>query len=115
MQNTRPILILGLAFSMAPRDVQAQFVVSGPGGSIGVQNPNGTYTYIYPQRLQSGANIAVPGSHQMTPYGNIWLGYDGQVHGNLVDPQTGDIHLRSAKTNRSTPVPQPRNYAFRSR
>jgi hypothetical protein len=51
----------------------------------------------------------------MTPYGNIWLGYDGQVHGNLVDPQTGDIHLRSAKTNRSTPVPQPRNYAFRSR
>jgi len=74
-------------------EVQAQFVVSGPSGSIGIRNPNGTYTFIYPGRLNPAANIARPGTFQTTPWGNVWAGVDGQVHGNLVD-QTGNIHLK---------------------
>jgi hypothetical protein len=109
------ILILGIVFAVAASEAKAQFIVNGPGGSLGIRNPNGTYTFIYPQRLQPGANIAVPGSQQMTPNGNIWLGWDGQVHGNLVDPQTGNIYLRSAKPKNSTPAPQTHNYGYRSR
>jgi hypothetical protein len=96
------IFTLAIVLVAAAQSAKAQFIVTGQDGSLGIRNPNGTYTYIYPQRLQPGANMAVPGSQQMTPWGNTWLGWDGQVHGNFVDPQTGDIHLRSVKTKNTS-------------
>lgn len=76
-------------------EAQAQFIVNGPGGSMGIRNPNGTYTYIYPERLNPWANAAQQGTQQTTPFGNMWVGLDGQVHGNFVDPSTGNVHVKS--------------------
>ena len=96
-------MVLGLVCAVAASEASAQFIVTGPDGSLGIQNPGGSYTYIYPGRLNPAANMVIPGSSQMTPWGNIWLGWDGQIHGNLVDPSTGDIHLRMQKKGRSAP------------
>lgn len=96
MRSSLLALVLGCA-AMAASEARAQFIVSGPDGSIGIRNPSGSYTFVYPQRLNPLANVAQPGTPQMTPNGNVWVGYDGQVHGNLVDPMTGDIHLRSRR------------------
>ena len=95
--------VLGLVFAVAASEANAQFLVAGPDGSLGIQNPGGSYTYIYPGRLNPAANAAVPGTNQTTPWGNIWVGLDGQIHGNLVDPVTGDIHVRKLQKGRSAP------------
>jgi hypothetical protein len=86
------------------------FVVNGPDGSLGIANANGGYDYYYPDRMNPFANIPVPGSKKMTPNGPVWLGWDGKVHGNIQDPNTGDMHIRyapgapSVKEFHSTPV-----------
>jgi hypothetical protein len=77
---------------LAASNAHAQFIVYGPNGSVGIQNGLGSYTYIYPDRLNPWANLAVPGSTQQLPNGQIWQGWDGKVHGNVVDPSTGDMH-----------------------
>jgi hypothetical protein len=77
-----------------------QFLVRGPDGSLGISNFNGTYTYIHPERLNPGAGNAMPGTTQWTPNGMIWQGQDGMTHGNLVDPWTGDIHVKSHRPGR---------------
>jgi hypothetical protein len=78
---------------LAANNAYAQFITFGPNGSVGIQNGAGSYTYVYPGRLNPWANLAVPGSTQQLPNGQIWQGWDGQVHGNVVDPSTGDIHV----------------------
>jgi hypothetical protein len=83
--------VVGLA-----SQAQAQFIVRGPEGSIGIRNGAGSYTYIYPSRLRPGANWAQPGTYHNTPFGDVWIGWDGDIHGNLVDPATGDIHLKNS-------------------
>ena len=90
---TAAIVVLGFTAANA----QAQFLVRGPDGSLGIRNGCGTYTYIYPERMNLGANIAQPGTYHNTPYGDTWVGMDGQVHGNFVNPETGNIHVRSPK------------------
>ena len=85
------VLVLGGSM-LAASHAQAQFIVYGPNGSVGIQNGLGSYTYIYPDRLNPWANLAVPGSIQQLPNGQIWQGWDGKVHGNVVDPSTGDMH-----------------------
>ena len=86
------VLVLG-GVVLAANNAHAQFITFGPNGSVGIQNGAGSYTYIYPGRLNPWANLAVPGSTQQLPNGQIWQGWDGQVHGNVVDPSTGDIHV----------------------
>ena len=85
------LLVLGGSM-LAASNAHAQFIVYGPNGSVGIQNGLGSYTYIYPDRLNPWANLAVPGSTQQLPNGQIWQGWDGKVHGNVVDPSTGDMH-----------------------
>ncbi len=85
------LLVLGGSILTA-NITHAQFLKFGPNGSVGIQNGMGSYTYFYPDRLNPWANLAVPGSTQQLPNGQIWQGWDGQVHGNLVDPSTGDMH-----------------------
>jgi len=86
------VLVLGGSV-LAANNAHAQFITFGPNGSVGIQNGAGSYTYVYPGRLNPWANLAVPGSTQQLPNGQIWQGWDGQVHGNVVDPSTGDIHV----------------------
>jgi hypothetical protein len=90
---TLAIVAAGLTASQA----HAQFLVRGPDGSLGIRNGCGTYTYIYPERLNPAANTAQPGTYQNTPYGDTWVGMDGMVHGNFVNPETGNVHVRSAR------------------
>jgi len=85
------LLVLGGSILTATT-THTQFLKFGPNGSIGIQNGTGSYTYFYPDRLNPWANLAVPGSTQQLPNGQIWQGWDGQVHGNVVDPSTGDMH-----------------------
>ena len=85
------LLVLGGSI-LAANSAHAQFIQFGPNGSVGIRNGLGTYTYIYPDRLNPWANLAVPGSTQQLPNGQIWQGWDGKVHGNVVDPSTGDMH-----------------------
>jgi len=87
-----PVLFLVGCSVGASSSAHAQFIKFGPNGSVGIQNGLGSYTYIYPDRLNPWANLAVPGSTQQLPNGQIWQGWDGKVHGNVVDPSTGDIH-----------------------
>lgn len=77
---------------LAADNAHAQFIQFGPNGSVGIRNGLGTYTYIYPDRLNPWANLAVPGSMQQLPNGQVWQGWDGKTHGNLVDPSTGNMH-----------------------
>ena len=85
------VCVLGCS-TLAADQAQAQFLKWGANGSVGIRNGLGTYTYVYPNRMNPLANLAVPGSMQNLPNGQIWQGWDGQVHGNLVDPATGDYH-----------------------
>ena len=86
------VLVLG-ASVLAANNAHAQFITFGPDGSVGIRNGAGSYTYIYPGRLNPWANLAVPGGTQQLPNGQIRQGWDGQVHGNVVDSSTGDIHV----------------------
>jgi hypothetical protein len=85
------LLVLGGSV-LAADSAHAQFIKFGPNGSVGIQNGMGSYTYIYRDRLNPWANLAVPGSTQQLPNGQIWQGWDGKVHGNVVAPSTGDMH-----------------------
>lgn len=119
MKRFIAVAVLGMAIAAAAGEAKAQFIVNGPDGSIGIRNPNGSYTYVYPERLNPAANVALPGSNVMTPNGNVWVGADGIVHGNLVDPSTGDVHLKSpgkpnsGSTKRTNPTPRPRPFTPR--
>jgi hypothetical protein len=85
------VIVLGVC-TLATNRAQAQFLKFGPNGSVGIRNGVGTYTYIHPNRLNLWANLAVPGSMQQLPNGQVWQGWDGQLHGNLYDPSTGNFH-----------------------
>jgi hypothetical protein len=86
------VLIVAGCSVVAASSAHAQFIKFGPNGSVGIRNGLGSYTYVYPDRLNPWANLAVPGSTQQLPNGQIWQGWDGKVHGNVVDPSTGDFH-----------------------
>ena len=79
---------------LAADNAHAQFIKFGPNGSVGIRNGLGTYTYIYPDRLNPWANLAVPGSVQQLPNGQVWQGWDGKTHGNVTTDQTEDVLKR---------------------
>ena len=87
-------LMFAAGFALSASEAKAQFVVRGADGSLGFANGMGGHTFVYPERLRPGANNAVPGSVQNLPNGQIWLGQDGIVHGNILNPTTGDVHMR---------------------
>jgi hypothetical protein len=92
------LAVLGCVAVVA-ETANAQFIKFGPQGSIGIRNGFGGHTYFYPRRFVPGANQAVPGSYQVFPgMGDMWLGQDGQMHGNMQDPSNGDMHLFSHKS-----------------
>jgi hypothetical protein len=84
---------VGLAL-LGAEEARAQFIVPGPYGSIGYHNPYGTYSFVYPGRLNPWANVPAYGTFRTTPFGSSWLGLDGRVHGNFVNPLTGNVHYR---------------------
>ena len=102
------VMLVVASTSMVADEARAQFLIDGPGGSLGIQSPSRSYTFVYPGRLHPLANIAQPGTHQMTPWGNMWLGYDSRIHGNLINPMTGNLHLKSL---RSTSYARPSRHA----
>jgi hypothetical protein len=98
---------LALAAMAYGVDAPAQVIVPGPNGSVGIGNASGGYDFYYPDRMSLWANIAVPGSHKKISNGVIWKGLDGKIHGDVQDPNTGDIHFyaRRPQPAPSTSVP----------
>jgi hypothetical protein len=96
MRSALLAIAVGIITSAIGANASAQFVVNGPDGSIGIANANGGYDYYYPDRMNPLANIPIPGSTINTPSGPIWRGLDGKIHGHLLDPSTGDMHIRMA-------------------
>jgi hypothetical protein len=90
-------LMMGVAVT-SPGLARAQYVPQ-PDGSLALPNGNGTYTIIYPQRLAPGAELVVPGTGRTFPGGSVYLGGDGRVHGNLIDP-SGNVHQVKADDGR---------------
>ena len=78
--------------ALVAEEAEAQLFLRGRFGSLGYSNGMGTYTYVYPSRMNFGANLAIPGTRRVTPWGNSWTGFDGRYHGNFVNPYTGNLH-----------------------
>ena len=95
----------GLATVFAGAEAKAWIIDLGP-------NSAGGNTTLDTGRLNPLANIPVPGTKKSTMNGEVWIGLDGQVHGNEFDPSTGNMHFYAPKpattNNRMTaPIQRP--------